>query len=448
MTTLKAPPELDPHLAATLPDPLLERPQFLQGVARQGDLVAHWYGAQRRVLVNDPALIDACMSGQVPHIGPSPVTSAAAEVLGEGLLTIQDLARWRPRRVLIQREISYRNVRRHAEQIARLTQAYLARWTPGRQLDVQAEMARLTLDGLGESVFTTDFETFRGLLMRAMQALTDYSTLIDTSQDSTAARRELDAAIAQLDSFVQALVAQRRIAPVERRDILDVLLAAVEQGGSLFHDGWVRDEAVTLIIAGHDTTALTTTMALYLLARNPEVAAALRAELRAAIGRGVPESQLADEVALARQVVEETLRLYPPLPTLTRSVRQDIELGGYAIAAGTVLVFSPWVTQRDARFFADPARFDPWRFAGERRKQTIGPAYFPFGAGPRICVGNHFALLEAAVIVALVTLQRELLLCDTDEPAMAPLNVLRCRDGLWARVKLAPADGLSGQPAR
>jgi cytochrome P450 len=314
----------------------------------------------------------------------------------------------------------------------------LAQWQPGSVIDVQAEMARLTLDILGATVFTTDFGTFLQRITRAMEATIRISTMTDTGIADPLAQQELDQAINELDAVVQHLVATRRLEPIERNDILQVLLDAVAQENPLFHDTWVRDEAVTLIVAGHDTTALTATMALYLLARNPEVTATLRDELRRALARGVPEAQLADEVALARHVVEETLRLYPPLPTLTRSVTHDIELGGYRIKAGTVLMFSAWLTQRDARFFPEPLHFDPWRFAGERRKRAIGPAYFPFGAGPRICVGNHFALLEAAVVVALTTLHTELELLEAGEPVMAPLNVLRCRDGLRARVRPAP----------
>lgn len=436
---LARPPQLDPVFAATLPDPILHTRLFLEGVARQGDLVAYPSGEQRRVLVNDPDLAHACLTNEVAGIGPSPLTGAARTVLREGLLTITDMQNWRPHRILIQREISYRNVRRHAEVFADTARKRIAGWSPGSVIDIQTEMARLTLDILGEAVFTTDFSSFRDLIRRAMQALIDVSTAIDTGVADSAARQELDAAIAELDILVQQMVAERRIEPASRNDIMHALIAAVDAGNPVFDDSWVRDEAVTLLVGGHDTSALTATMALYLLARHPEIAATLRADMQAALARGVPEAQLADEVALARHVVEETMRLYPPLPTLTRSVTEDITLGEFQIDAGTVLVFSPWVMQRDARFFANPTQFDPWRFAGERRKSTLGNAYFPFGAGPRICVGNHFALLEIAVIVATTTLHADLELLDPNEPVMAPLNSLRCRDGLPARVVQAQA---------
>jgi cytochrome P450 len=443
VSDLLVPPELD-RQREPLPDQLLARPQFLQAVARQGDVVRYMSGAQRRVLVSDPALIQRCLGGDVPGLGPSPVTRAARVVLGDGLLTIEELERWRPRRVLIQREISHRNVRRHAAQFAELAQQRVAGWGDGGTIDLQAEMAQLSLDSLGAAIFTSDFGAFCALITAAMQALLDHSTAVDTNQDAAPTQAALRRSIADLDAFVQELVQARRIAPVARGDLLQTLVAAADAGGALFDDRWVRDELVTLLVAGHDTTALTATMALFLLARHPAVAGALRDELRAALARGVPPAELADEVPLARHVVEETLRLYPPLPSLTRTAQAPLRLGDYRIDAGDVLVFSAWVTQRDPRFFPEPERFDPWRFAGERRRQSIGDAYFPFGAGPRICVGNHFALLEVAIIVALATLQVTLQLHSADEPAMAPMNVLRCRDGLPATVRGQPQQTIGG----
>ena len=441
-TQAPRPPQIDPHRAAMLPDRVLHTRLFLEGVARQGDIVGYSSGTQQRILVNDPELTHACLTNKIAGIGMSPLTGAARTVLRDGLLTITDMQIWKPHRVLIQREISHRNVRRHAEVFAETARRRIASWQVGDMIDIQTEMARLTLDILGEAVFTTDFSMFRASIRRGMQALIEVSTVIDTNQDATVAREELAAAIAELDTLVQQMVAERRIAPVERSDILHALIAAVDTGDARFSDAWIRDEAVTLLVGGHDTSALTATMALNLLGRHPEIATTLRAELRAALERGTPEVLLADEVALTRHVVEETMRLYPPLPTLTRSVTEPIMLGGYRIDPGTVLVFSPWVLQRDERFFPQPTQFDPWRFAGERRKQTLSDAYFPFGAGPRICVGNHFALLEVAVIVAMTTLHADLTLADTSEPIMAALNSLRCRDGVWAHVAPAPTTTL------
>lgn len=436
---MTAPLRLDAAALAALPDPAVDIAGFLESIAAAGDVVAYEHGGIDRVLVLDPAFVHSYLAEGGDASRDTPIFEAARGAVGDGLITTSN-PRWRPRRLLLQRELSHRNVRRHLDTFAGNTAAMLDRWTEGARIDVQAEAGDLALRNLGDAIFATGFDDFRDLIfdaIGAMQVAVDAAnrgTLTDAMIDAR------DAAAARLDELVQRLVDERRVEPVSGYDLFAVLEEALRHGdpAGAFTRSWLRDEAVTLIVAGHETTAFALTMACYLLARHPDVADALAREVDAAAARGVPDSDLADAVPFARHVLEETLRLYPPLPALHRIATSDLRVGGYDIVAGTMLVLSPWLLQRDARNWPQPLRFDPWRFAGERRRSLPRHSYLPFGAGPRLCAGNHFALLETAVAVSLLVRRHRLELVDPGEPDIAEAGTsIRLARGLPATVRLA-----------
>lgn len=404
---LPAPPRLAPETLAALPPYAADPTRYLSLVAAQGDVVGYRFGEEERVLVSDPAVVHEVLTAWPEESRWTPITRAAAPMLGDGLI-LAGAPTWRPRRLVVQRELTYRSVRRFAEAIVTNTEQTIQGWPDAGALDLQAAIGRLTLVNLGDTVFGADFDTFADLLLETLRASQVAIDAAVASRFDAAERSALDEATARLDSVVQPLVAARAVEPTSGQDLLAVLVQARKSGDPAFAGTWLRDEAVMLITAGHETTAFTTTMALATLAREPQTAGRLRAELVAALGRGVAPAQLADEVPLARHVIQETLRLYPPLPALHRTAVADVELGGHAVTAGTLVVVSPHVLQRDPRSWPEPERFDPDRFAEGRRRELPRHAYLPFGAGARICAGNHFALLEAALIVALVTVGLDL----------------------------------------
>ncbi|WP_375425021.1 cytochrome P450 [uncultured Friedmanniella sp.] len=436
---LSAPPRLSPDLVATLPPYASDPTRFLSLVAGQGDVVSYRFGQEERVLVSDPAVVHEVLTAWPEESRWTPITRAAAPMLGDGLI-LAGAPSWRPRRLVVQRELTYRSVRRFAEAIVANTERALGTWLRGDgDLDLQAEIGRLTLLNLGDTVFGADFGAFADVLLSTLRASQVAIDAAMAGRFDETERQALDEATARLDAVVQRLVDDRTVEPTTAADLLSVLLEARESGDPVFAGSWLRDEAVMLITAGHETTAFTTTMALRTLAGEPETAQRLRSELAAAVARGVAPAQLADEVPLTRQVVQEPLRLYPPLPALHRTAVADTELGGHAIAAGTLVVVSPHVLQRDPRSWPEPERFDPDRFATERRRELPRHAYLPFGAGARICAGNHFALLESALIVALATLRLDLDARDGPPRLVDSGTALRCAGTVPVALRPAPA---------
>ena len=389
--------------ASTDEDLLLLLPE----VAEHGDLAWFDYGGSRRLLVNDPEEIHRVLARGTDEMRATPVTDAVRRVLGDGLLTAS-APRWRPRRLVVQRELSRSAVRPVADVVAANTRAVIAGWSAGRRIDLKAELSGLALDNLGDAVFGSDFRAYRDTVGRAVETTLDVLDAANAGRPDESGRRRLDRAVDELDAFVGGLVAARARDGDRRQGILDVLLGAAGSGAPEFADPWVRDEAVTLIMAGHDTVAFTTAMALRLVGEDPDLLARLRAEVATALDAGSAPADLPETAPLARRVVEETLRLYPPVPILHRTAPTGFSVGERPVPEGTILVFSPWVTQRDARYFPDPLRFDPDRFAPARRAGMRRYTYFPFGAGPRVCAGNHFALLETVVVVALVSVEADL----------------------------------------
>lgn len=252
----------------------------------------------------------------------------------------------------------------------------------------------------------------------------------------TPLNRRVNAAVEQLDSVVYSIIGQRRQAGAEQRhDLLDTLLTALDEGGAGMSDQQLRDEVTTLFLAGHETTALALAHTIYLLAKHPEVERRLVAELDEVLGDRLPTVEDSKALRYTRRVIDESLRLYPPAWATGREANCEIEIGGYRIPQGAQLLMSQWLVHRDARFFPDPEAFDPDRWLPERAKAIPRYAYFPFGGGPRVCIGNHFALLEATLVLA-VLMQRhhfELLLGQT--LAFTPSVTLRQKGpGLRMRV--------------
>ena len=209
-----------------------------------------------------------------------------------------------------------------------------------------------------------------------------------------------------------------------------MLLAAQDEDGSQMSDQQLRDEAMTLFLAGHETTALLLSWAWYLLAENPSVEAKLHAELTAVLGGRTPT--MADLPALnyTDQIVKEVLRLYPPAYAMGRQSLQDIEIGGYRIPAKAQLFFFPYVVQRDPRYFDAPEEFRPERWTEAFVKQLPRYAYFPFGGGPRLCIGNSFATMEAVLILATIAQQFRLTLVPNQIIKPLPSVTLRPERGI------------------
>jgi cytochrome P450 len=367
-------------------------------------------------------------------------------IAGESVLTSEGDV-WRQHRRLIQPAF-------HAQRLAALgpamtdaTLAMLRRWEPyaerGEPLDVAAEMMRLTLTIVARTLFAADLSHDVGVIARAVTA-----ELEDTDRRMRAfvelpewlplpSQRKTRAARGTLDAIVSRIIAERRACAAGGDDVLSLLLQARDGAGQPLSDPQLQDEVRTLLLAGHETTAVALGWIWYLLSRHPDVARRLRAELASVLAGRTPTVDDLPRLSYTRMVLEEAMRLYPPAWLIGRSPRADDEIAGYRIPAGSGVFLCVYLTHRHPAFWENPEGFDPSRFAPERAAGRSRFAYVPFGGGPRQCLGGGFAMMEAVLILATVAQEFRLHLVPGRPVVPHPSIALRQRHGVW--VSLAKA---------
>jgi cytochrome P450 len=321
------------------------------------------------------------------------------------------------------------------------TSELIARWERradgGEIFDVDEEMIHLTLRIVGEALFGNNIQAESAILHRAFKELS--AQLVARFRNlnllppvlPTAADRRYRQATADLDAVVYRIIADRRARPEDSGDLLSMLLLARdEETGEGMDDRQVRDEVLSMLIAGHETTATTLTWVWAMLDRHPQVAEQLGAELDHVLGDRPPTVEDLPRLIYTRQVIDETIRLYPSICLLSRKVLADDEIGGYRIRAGSTVEVSPYVTHRHPALWERPDAFDPARWAPERVAARPRFAYFPFSGGPRQCIGSGFALMEATLIVATIASRYRLCLPAGHQIQLAPLVTPRPLGGL------------------
>jgi cytochrome P450 len=381
-------------------DPL----RYLTRLTREyGDVVRFHVGRQPAVLLNDPSLIDRVVRDR--RFERSPRTrSSLQSLLGPGLLTLEGAPHLRHRR-LIQPAFQRERIQQYVAIMAQETCRMLARWQHGQARDLRADMMRLTLAIVARALFDTDSAEHAERIERALAPVLPslpraaFLSCVLPFEPARFHGPRTRAAIRSLRDLVLEILRRRR---GDRGDLLSILIASRDEQGAALNDEEICAEILTLLLAGHDTTAHTLSWAWYLLSAHPELQDELAAEVRSAVGdRPIEAADLA-QLQLADRVVRETMRLYPASWWSDRMWSQPSELGGFDIPANTMVAFSTYVTQRDARYFADPTRFDPARFLPERAAHIPEGAYLPFSAGVHACIGSGFALLEARLILAAI----------------------------------------------
>jgi len=320
------------------------------------------------------------------------------------------------------------------------TLALLERWQAyserGIPLHMAQHMMSLTLRIVGQALFSLDLSqetsTIGSAVTTLLELLGDYVFRpFPPLSVPTPRNRRIQRTIHVLDQLVYRMIAERRTRQTEGRDLLSMLLLAQdEETGQGMNDRQVRDEVVTLLLAGHETTANTLTWTWYLLSQSPEIERRLHAELNKVLGDRVPSVADLPELKYTRMVIEEALRLYPPAPVLSRKAIAADELQGYPIAANSMILISPYAVHRHPALWEEPERFDPERFTPERAATRPAYAYFPFGGGPRVCMGNHFAMMEAQLILSTVAQRYQLRLIPGHPVEPQMVVTLRPRYGL------------------
>lgn len=405
--TLPAPPRVPGHfilgnLPAYRKDPL----GFGRTIAAQyGDVVDLRIFNRRIFFLAHPEHVHQVLVQDAEKFHKSPVYRIfLGRALGEGLLTSEGEG-WRRQRKLAQPAFHHGRIQSYAQTMVDYADATAARWETQETLPVNREMASVTLEVVCRTLFSTDI---RAEADRIGFALTE---LLEAITEATGAavflpawlptrnNRRIRRGVAELDSVIMPLIEARRESGEDTGDLLSMLLLARDEDGHGMSDKQVRDEAVTIVLAGHETTANALTWAWVLLAQHPEVEAKLHAELDAVLNGEKPKLEHVKQLPYTGMVVKETLRLYPPIPEVARQALEDVPLGRYVIPEGTIVLLPIYALHHDPRWFGDPDAFRPERFADGARALPKG-VYLPFGGGPRVCIGNAFAQLEATLLLA------------------------------------------------
>jgi cytochrome P450 len=359
--------------------------------------------------------------------------------LGKGLATT-DGTSWLQHRRLMQPAFHRTRIAAFGSLMTEATTALLARWQNvaecGQSLDMAEEMMRLTLRIIGQALFSVDLDdesdTVGQAFSTVLTLLGSYLYLpFPPLSVPTPRNQRMKAGIQTLDAVVERMITQRRRRQVERADLLSMLLEAQdEETGQGMSDQQVRDEVLTLLFAGHETTANALTWAWYLLSQHPDVECRLHAELDEVLQKQVPTIEHLARLPYTRMVIEETLRLYPPGAMLMRRAIAADSIGDYRIPAKSIVFLSPYVTHRHPDFWNEPEVFNPERFTSERVATRHRYAYFPFGGGPHLCIGNHFAMMEAQLVLATIAQRYRVHLVPGQRVEPQVVTTIRPRYGL------------------
>lgn len=410
-----------------------------QNVRKFGSFFGIYLGDSATYIVTDPKLAHEILVERHAEFQKSQLLrDAVGGLLGNGLLTSEGDF-WRRQRKLAQPAFHARRVEAYADAMVRITREHVAGWRAGETRDIAHDMMVITLGIVCKTLFDMDVrnkanrvgELTHVILESANDRLNAYMPVWERLF-KTRQRRE-EAAMRELFGIVDAIIAEHRAHGADTGDLLSMLLAARDDDGQPMSEQQLRDEVVTLFIAGHETTANLVAWALALLAQHPEADARMRAELAAIDGRAPAMADLA-LLPYGEQVLKEAMRLYPPAGGATRENLAPIDLGGYHFPARSQFAVSTYSMHRDAALFPDPLRFDPDRFSPENEPKIPKHAYLPFGGGPRVCIGNAFAMMEARLMLACIVQRHRLSLPPGATVRAEQLFTIRPKGGLKMEV--------------
>jgi cytochrome P450 len=424
-------------LTGNLPAFRRDRLGFLTGCARTyGDVVGLRFGPRRMMVVNHPDLVEEVLVANNRQYIKHFALRMTESTLGNGLLTSEGDF-WRRQRRLAQPAFHRERIAGHAAIMVAFAERLLESWADGQARDIQDEMMRVTLEIVAKTLFDADVSGDSADASAAMDMVMHCFTrrvgrLIRFPEYiPTPVNLRLRRAVRRLDAIIFDIIASRRAGGEDRGDLLSMLLHAQdEDDGGGMTDRQLRDEALTLFMAGHETTANTLTWAWFLLARHPEVESRLHAEVDAVLEGRAPTLDDLPRMPYAEHVITETLRLYPTVWILGREAIEPTEVGGYRVPVGTTVYMSQWIIHRDARFFDDPESFRPERWEDGLAKRIPRYAYFPFGGGPRICIGNAFAMMESVLLLATIARRFRLALKPGAVVKPLPTMTLRADGGI------------------
>jgi cytochrome P450 len=382
---------------------------FRSTAARFGPIASSLVGRNRFYYVNEPAAIEEVLVSSGRSYIKGRGTQRLERLLGKGLLTSNGALHLRQRR-LVQPAFHRERIAGYADVMVRRAEAFAQGLIPGETIEIDAAMSRLTLGIAAETLFGAEVDDQADTIGRALDtamesfpiSLTPIGELLDHLPWVPVVKRFLGAR-AELDAIVYRLIEARRADPAgaARPDVLGMLLAA-GAGPEGMAVEQIRDETMTIFLAGHETTAMALTWTWWLLAQHPEIEALVQAELATVLGDRAPTMDDVPALRFTRDVIAESMRLYPPAWVVGRRAIVDAPLGPWTVPKGSIVLMSQWITHRDSRFWREPDAFRPERWTNGETDVLPKFAYFPFGGGTRVCIGEAFAWTELVLVLATI----------------------------------------------
>ena len=408
---------------------------YTQWARQYGDIIYYRAFSRHIYFLNNPDFIEYVLVSNFRNFVKGEALQFNRRIFGNGLLTNEGDS-WLKQRHLIQPAFRRDRIESYGSTMVAYTERMMAAWHDSEVRDIHRDMMRLGLEIVAKALFNIEIasegdkiaealNTFMELGSRGRLLLPPVLRLLPTA-DNLRYRR----ASRQLDEIVYALIRQRRSNDDSGTDLLYGLLHAQDESGSGMPDEQLRDEVMTLLLAGHETTAVSLSWTWYLLAQYPEVEEKLWSELRQVLNGRKPTAQDLSKLPYTARVIKEAMRLYPSAWAVVRKSLQECEIGGYRVPAGSTVMMNQWVMHRDPRYYDQPEQFNPDRWLDERAKAIPKFAYFPFGGGPRTCIGASFAAMEGALLLAMIAQKYQLRIAPDCAVEPLPTMTLRPKHGI------------------
>lgn len=408
---------------------------YTQWARQYGDIFYYRFLSRHIYFLNNPDLVKYALLTGYQNFIKGDALRLNRRILGNGLLT-SERDFWLRQRRLIQPAFHRGKIHSYGDTIVKYTEQTLAGWRDLEVVDIHQEMMSLGLNIVAKVLFNVDITSEIQRVSKALNTVQELSSggrmllppifrLLPT-RDNLRYRN----ATRELDNVVNGLIRCRRLDGQDGHDLLSVLLQVKDDEGRTMPDEQLRDEVMTLLLAGHETTAVSLSWTWYLLSQNPDVEKQLWSELRGVLNGRRPEIQDLPQLPYTDRVIKEAMRLYPPVWAVVRKCVKECEIGGYRVPAGATVLMSQWVMHRDPRYYDEPDRFNPDRWLDDALKETPKFAYFPFGGGPRTCIGASFATMEGVLVLATIAQKFQVKLAQNQPVEPVPTMTLRPMNGI------------------
>lgn len=410
-------------LLGILPEYAADPIGFMSRSAQEYGDIVHWQGPTLSFYqLNHPDYIEELLVKKNSLFTKHQTFHILRKIWGNGLL-VSDGEFWQRQRRLMQPAFHREQIFAYGEVMVDYTKRLLKNWHEDEIRDVHEDMMHLTLEIVAKTLFGTELLEDVTQVEKAMQISIEYfearnsNMLLYLTPEWLPIPLNLrfKKAVQQFDQLIYRIIQEKRESGETAHDLLSMLLHIQDEDGTRMSDKQIRDELITLLIAGHETTALALSWTWYLLSQHPEVEQKLLTELQTVLAGRTPTFADLPKLIYTERVIMEVMRLYPPVWAMSRQALQDCEIAGYPIRTGDGVVISPWVMHRDSRYFEQPEVFNPDRWANDFVKKIPTFAYFPFSGGPRVCIGQSFAKMEAVLLLATIAQQFKLTLVPNQE---------------------------------